>query len=82
MPIGKIHLKCDLYSWFNFKWYQRTNTSSFNLDKPPGFKIFCERETIHYEKLIKSVLNNISFYVQDDDGNKVHFSGETTIFTR
>ena len=81
MPIDKIRFKCDLYRRFNFKWYQRTNTFSFNLDKPRGLKIFCQRETIHYERIIESVMNNMTFYVEDDDGNEVNFNGEAMPFT-
>ena len=34
---------------------------SFVLDKPSGYKVFCEPETIHYKKINKSVLNTITF---------------------
>ena len=54
---------------------------SFVLDKLSGYKVFCEPETIHYKKINKSVLNTITFYLEDDDYKEVNFNGETLTFT-
>ena len=54
---------------------------SFVLDKPSGYKVFCESETIHHKKLNKPVLNTITYYVEDDDHKEVNFNGETLTFT-
>ena len=54
---------------------------SFVLDKPSGYKVFCEPETIHYKKINKSVLNTITFYLEDDNNEEVNFNGETLTFT-
>ena len=54
---------------------------SFVLDKPSGYKIFCEPETIHYKKINKSVLNTIMFYLEDDNNQVVNFNEETLTFT-
>ena len=54
---------------------------SFVLDKPSGYKVFREPETIHYKKINKSVLNTITFYLEDDNNNEVNFNGETLNFT-
>ena len=54
---------------------------SFVLDKPSGYKIFCEPETIHYKKTNKSVLNTITFYLEDDSDKEVNFNEETLTFT-
>ena len=48
---------------------------SFVLDKKPGYKVFSEPETIHYKKLNKSVLNIITFYLEDDNNEEVDFNG-------
>ena len=53
----------------------------FLLGKPPGYKNFCEPETIHYKKLNNSVLNTITFYLEDDDHKEVNFKGELITFT-
>ena len=54
---------------------------SFVLDKKPGYKVFCEPETIHYKKINKSVLNTITFYLEDENNKVVDFNGETLAFT-
>ena len=54
---------------------------SFNLDKPCGYKVFCEPETIHYKKINKSVLNTITFYSEDNNNAEVNFHQETLTFT-
>ena len=54
---------------------------SFVLDKPSGYKVFCEPETIHYKKINKSVLNTITFYLEDDNNEEVNFNAETLTFT-
>ena len=54
---------------------------SFVLDKPSGYKVFCEPETIHDKKINKSVLNTITFYLEDDNNKVVDFNGETMTFT-
>ena len=54
---------------------------SFVLDKKPGYKVFCEPETIHYKKINKSVSNTIMFYLEDDSSGEVNFNGETLTFT-
>ena len=54
---------------------------SFVLDNPPGYKVFSEPETIDCKKIIKSVLNTITFYLEDDNNEEVDFNGETLNFT-
>ena len=53
----------------------------FVLDRLPGHKVFCEPETIHYKKIIKSVLTIITFYLEDDNTKEVDFNKETLTFT-
>ena len=53
----------------------------FVLYKPSGYKVFCERETIHYRKKYKSFLNTIAFYLEDENNEEVNFNGETLTFT-
>ena len=54
---------------------------SFTLDKTSGNKVFCEPETVHYKKLNKSVLNTITFSLEDDNNKDVDFNGEILPFT-
>ena len=54
---------------------------SFVLEKPPGYKVFCEAKTIQNKKLKESVLNTITFYLEDDVDKEVNFKVETLPFT-
>ena len=59
--IDKIHLKCDSIDGSIQDGLRQPILFSFVLDKPSGYKVFCEPETIHYKKINKSVLNTITF---------------------
>ena len=79
--INKIHLNCDCIDGCIQDGIRQPILFSFVLDKPSGYKIFCEPETIHYKKINKSVLNTITFYLEDDNNEEVEFNGETLTFT-
>ena len=79
--INKIHLKCDCIDGSIQDGIRQPILFSFVIDKPSGYKIFCQPETIHYKKINKSVLNTITFYLEDDNNKEVDFNGETLTFT-
>ena len=79
--INKIHLKRDCIDGCIQDGVRQPILFSFVLDKPSGYKVFCEPETIHYKKMNKSVLNTITFYLEDDNNNEVFFNQETLTFT-
>ena len=79
--INKIHLKCDVIDGSVVDGIRQPILYSFILDKPAGYKVFCEPEAIHYKKRNKSVLNTITFYLEDDNNKKVDFNQETMTFT-
>ena len=79
--INKIHLKCDCIDGSIQDGVRQPILFSFVLDKPSGYKVFCEPETIHYKKINKSVLNTITFYLEDDKNEEVNFNEETLTFT-
>ena len=79
--INKIDLKCDCIDGSIQDGVRQSILFSFVLDKPAGIKVFCEPETIHYKKINKSVLNTITFYLEDDNNEEVNFKGETLTFT-
>ena len=54
---------------------------SIVLDKPSGYKVYCEPETVHFKKINKSVLNTTTFYLEDDNNQEVDFNGEKLTFT-
>ena len=78
---NKIHLKCDIIDGSIVDGFRQPILYSFVLDKKPGYKVFCEPETIHYKKINKSVLNTITFYLEDDNNKEVNFIGEILTFT-
>ena len=79
--INRIHLKCDIIDGSIQDGVRQPILFSFALDKPSGYKIFCHPETIHYKKINKSVLNTITFYLEDDNNREVDFNQETLTFT-
>ena len=79
--IDKIHLKCDCIHGSIQDGERQPILFSFILDKPSGYKIFCSPETIHYKKVNKTVLDNITFYLENDNNEEVNFNGESITFT-
>ena len=79
--VNKIHLKCDVIDGCVVNGVRQPILYSFVLDKKPGYNVFCEPETIHYKKINKSVLNTITFYLEDDNNEEVDFNQETLTFT-
>ena len=78
---NKINLKCDAIDGSVVNGIRQPILYSFILDKLPGYKVFSEPETIHYKKINKSVLNTITFYLENDNDEEVNFNGETLTFT-
>ena len=78
---NKIHLKCDVINGSQVNGSRQRILYSFALDKKPGYKVFSEPETIHYKQINKSVLNTITFYLEDDNNEELDFNGETLTFT-
>ena len=64
---NKRHLKCDAIDGSVVNGIRQPILYSFVSDKPSVYKVFCEPETIHYKKINKSVLNTITFYLEDDN---------------
>ena len=52
IKIDKIHLKCDVIDGSVVNGTREPILFSFVLEKPSGYKVFCEPETIHYRKII------------------------------
>ena len=79
--INKIHLKCDCIDGSVQDGVRQPILFSLVLDKPSGYKVFCQPETIHYKKINISVLNTMMFYLEDDNNEEVDFNQETLTFT-
>ena len=78
---NKIHLKCDVIDGSVVNGLRQPILDSFVLDKLPGYKVFSEPGTIHYKRINKSVLNTITFYIEDDKKEEVNFNGQTLTVT-
>ena len=74
-------MKCDCIDGSIQDGLRQPILFSFKLDKPSGYKVFCEPETIHFKKINKSVLKTITFYSEDNNNEVVNFNGETLTFT-
>ena len=59
--IDKVHLQCDNIDGSVVNSLRKPILYSFVLDKPPGYKVFPEPETVHYKEMSKSVLDTIFF---------------------
>ena len=79
--IDKVHLKGDVIDGSIQNGLRQPILFSFVLDTKPGYKVFCEPETIHFKKINISVLNTITFYLEDDNKEEVNFNVETLTFT-
>ena len=78
---NKMHLKCDVVDGSIHDGFRQPVLFSFVSEKPSGYKVFCKPETIHYKKIIKSVLKTITFYLQDDNNEEGIFYQEALTFT-
>ena len=78
---NKIHLKCDAIDGSVVDGVRQPILYSFVLDKPSGYKVFCEPETKHCKKINNSIFNTITFYLEDDNNEEVDFNQETLTFT-
>ena len=78
---NKKHLKSDCIDGSIQNGLRQPILFKNVLDKPSGYKVFCEPGTIPYKNINKSVLNTITFYLEDDNNEEVDFNGETLTFT-
>ena len=78
---NKVQLKCDCIDASVLNGVRQPILFSLFLDTPSGRKVFCEPEKKDYKKLNKSLLNTITFYLEDANHEEVTFNGETLTLT-
>ena len=79
--IDKNHLKSDCINGSNVNGMREPILYSFALGKPAGHKIYKEPRIKLFERIDKSVLSHIKFYLEDDNHKLVDFHGKTISFT-
>ena len=79
--INKNHMKCDCIDGSFKNGLKQPILYNFNLDKPNGYKVFCQPETTQFKKVSKPVLNTRTFYLEDNENDEVNFNGETLTYT-
>ena len=79
--IDKVCSKCDCINGSIVNGVRQPILYSFALSSPPGNKIFKQTIVKLFKKVNKSVLSQITFYLEDDDHKPVDFSNETISFT-
>ena len=79
--IDKVHLKCDCINGSIVDGIREHILYSFVLSTPTCQKIYKEPRVKLFEKINKSVLSHITFYLEDDDHKPVDFNNETRTFT-
>ena len=70
-------MKCDVIDGSIVIALRQPVLFSFVFDKPHRFKGLCQLETIQIKKSKKSVLNTITFYLENDKNEEVDFNGAT-----
>ena len=79
--IDKIHLKCDCIQGSIVNGKRERILYSFALSSPPGHKIYKEPRVKLFNRVNKSVLSHITFYLEVNDHKPVDFHTETISFT-
>ena len=71
--IFKIHIKCDVIASSIVDGLREPMLFSFLLERPSGYKLLGELETLRYKKINKSVLKTITFNLEEDNHKEVNF---------
>ena len=77
----KVHLECDCVDGSIVNGIREQILFSFILSAPPGYKIIKEPNIISYQKINKTRLDSIQFFLEDNNHNPVDSNGETLTFT-
>ena len=77
----KVHLKCNCVDGSIVNGIREQILFSFNLSAPAGYKIIKEPNVVLNEKINKTRLDTIQFFLEDSNHNRVDFNGETLPFT-
>ena len=76
-----MHLKCDCINGSIVNGCREPILYSFAHGKPPGHKVYKKLTMKLFQKITKSFLSHITFYLEVDDRKAVDFNGETIAYT-
>ena len=82
--VDKIQLKCDCLQGSIVLGIREIILYSFASSLPPGLELYKKPRIKLFtkvNKLKKSILSHITFYLEYDDHKSVDFNGETLTFT-
>ena len=79
--VNKGHLKCKIVDGSFFDGKRESIFFSFSLDARPRYKIFEEPSSILFKTVNKDKIEDIMFYLEDDDGKEVDFNSESLTST-
>ena len=74
--VDKVHPKCFCINGSVVVGIRKPILYSFALDKPPGHKVHKEPGIKLFQKVNKSVLSHITFYIEEDEHRPLDFNGE------
>ena len=77
----KTHLKCDSILGSVVNNVREPILYSFALFSPPGHKIYKELRIKLFEKISRSVLSHITFYLEENNHKPADFINEKISFT-
>ena len=77
MAVDKVHLKTDCVQGSIVNGIRKPILNSFALSSPPAPRIYKKPRIKLFKKVNKSVLSQITFYLEDDDHKTVDFRNET-----
>ena len=74
-------MKCVVIDGLVVKGIQEPKVFSFILGEAPVFNVICQRETVHFKKINKSVLKTITLCLEDHNHKEVNSNQKSLTFT-
>ena len=79
--IGKVHLRTDCVQGYIVNGVREPILYSFALSSRPGHKILTEPGIKLFKKITKTVLSDITIYLEDNDHKPVDFNTDSILLT-
>ena len=79
--VDKVQLKCNCVDDSILDGKRESIPFSFSLNVRPVYKSFKDPSSILFIKVNNGKVDDITFYLEDEDGKEVKFNGEILTFT-